>query len=260
MILCCRGRWACPPRWQRREIRRSCGGDWFSWKESECWPQEIRENSWVRPLNTLLIIQSHTVDRIKLGFWHSSVGNKVAVTHFSWSSILIQDLKEIYLVEVAATVDKKKLPNDWTKSGGTKVRFKINGSARLLQLFRSFRPRVVMLLDLCKNVSDSSKRRRRTVPQPSNRLNSAFTLSLTQTAPCGCELFGFLPNSIAYSVWQRRRRRSENLHADLFSLKETRPSWTLRNFDIQLFAWARIWRASYPTMWSSGQMLVKLFC
>ena len=260
MILCCRGRWACPPRWQRREIRRSCGGDWFSWKESECWPQEIRENSWVRPLNTLLIIQSHTVDRIKLGFWHSSVGNKVSVTHFSWLSIFIQDLKEIYLVEVAATVDKKKLPNDWTKSGGTKVRFKINGSARLLQLFRSFRPRVVMLLDLCKNVSDSSKRRRRTVPQPSNRLNSAFTLSLTQTAPCGCELFGFLPNSIAYSVWQRRRRRSENLHADLFSLKETRPSWTLRNFDIQLFAWARIWRASYPTMWSSGQMLVKLFC
>ena len=135
MILCCRGRWTCPPRWQRREIRRSCGGDWFSRKESERWPQEIRENSWVGPLNALLTIQSHTIDRIKLGYWHSSVGNKVSITHLSWLSMLTQDLKEIYLVEVAATVDKKKLPNDWTKSGGTKVRFKINGSARLLQLF-----------------------------------------------------------------------------------------------------------------------------
>lgn len=37
--------------------------------------------------------------------------------------MLIRGLKEIYLVEVAATVDKKKLPNDWTKTGGTKVRF-----------------------------------------------------------------------------------------------------------------------------------------
>ncbi|KDR79956.1 hypothetical protein GALMADRAFT_242120 [Galerina marginata CBS 339.88] len=42
---------------------------------------------------------------IKLAYWHSAVGNK-----------------EIYLVEVAASVDKKKLPNDWTKTGGTKAK------------------------------------------------------------------------------------------------------------------------------------------
>ncbi|KAF8960367.1 hypothetical protein BDZ97DRAFT_1922267 [Flammula alnicola] len=42
---------------------------------------------------------------IKLAYWHSAVGNK-----------------DIYLVEVASTVNKNKLPNDWTKSGGTKAK------------------------------------------------------------------------------------------------------------------------------------------
>ncbi|KJA23091.1 hypothetical protein HYPSUDRAFT_40213 [Hypholoma sublateritium FD-334 SS-4] len=42
---------------------------------------------------------------IKLAFWHSSIGNK-----------------EIYLVEVSTTVNKNKLPDDWTKTGGTKAK------------------------------------------------------------------------------------------------------------------------------------------
>ena len=36
---------------------------------------------------------------------------------FSWISCFIQ---EIYLVEVPS-VNKNKLPSDWTKTGGTKV-------------------------------------------------------------------------------------------------------------------------------------------
>uniref|UniRef100_A0A8H7XWG4 DNA mismatch repair protein n=1 Tax=Psilocybe cubensis TaxID=181762 RepID=A0A8H7XWG4_PSICU len=42
---------------------------------------------------------------IKLAYWHSAVGNK-----------------DIYLIEVSTSVDKKKLPNDWTKSSGTKAK------------------------------------------------------------------------------------------------------------------------------------------
>ena len=37
---------------------------------------------------------------------------------FSWISCFIQ---EIYLVEVPSSVNKNKLPSDWTKTGGTKV-------------------------------------------------------------------------------------------------------------------------------------------
>jgi len=81
-----------------------------------------------------------------------------------------------------------------------------------------------MLLDLCRNVFDSSKKHRRTVLPLLKNLNSAFTQNLTQTAPCGCEPFEFLLNSTASSVWRRRHRRLENLHVDLFSSKETKRS------------------------------------
>ncbi|KAF9528358.1 muts domain V-domain-containing protein [Crepidotus variabilis] len=42
---------------------------------------------------------------IKLGYWHSAVGNK-----------------DIYLIEVATSVNKDKLPKDWVKSSGTKAK------------------------------------------------------------------------------------------------------------------------------------------
>ncbi|KAF9485007.1 DNA mismatch repair protein Msh6 [Pholiota conissans] len=42
---------------------------------------------------------------LKLAYWHSAIGNK-----------------DIYLVETAASVNKNKLPSDWTKSGGTKAK------------------------------------------------------------------------------------------------------------------------------------------
>ncbi|CAA7264271.1 unnamed protein product [Cyclocybe aegerita] len=42
---------------------------------------------------------------LKLAYWHSAIGNK-----------------EIYLVETSSTVDKAKIPKDWTKSGGTKAK------------------------------------------------------------------------------------------------------------------------------------------
>ncbi|KAF8815726.1 DNA mismatch repair protein Msh6 [Phlegmacium glaucopus] len=42
---------------------------------------------------------------IKLSYWHSAIGNK-----------------DIYLVEVPVSVNKSKLPNDWTKTGGTKAK------------------------------------------------------------------------------------------------------------------------------------------
>ena len=126
------------------------------------------------------------IDRIKLGYWHSAVGNKVNSPPFLDYAYLFGCLKDIYLVEVAATVDKKKLPNDWTKSGGTKVRFGIGGQLSFHNsYFRLFRLRAVMLSDLCKNVSDNSKRHRKTVPPLSKNLNSAFTRSSTQTARCG---------------------------------------------------------------------------
>lgn len=36
-------------------------------------------------------------------------------------SLILCFVQEIYLVEVAASVNKNKLPSDWTKTGGTKV-------------------------------------------------------------------------------------------------------------------------------------------
>ena len=60
--------------------------------------------------------------RIKLAFWHSSIGNKVSVSVPVFPAFNEHFIQEIYLVEVSTSVNKSKLPSDWTKTGGTKVK------------------------------------------------------------------------------------------------------------------------------------------
>lgn len=74
----------------------------------------------------VLICNLHCIRRFKLSrcslsYWHSAIGNKVRLIDIRREYIILSALQEIYLVQTKP--EQKNIPNQWTKSGGTKVRF-----------------------------------------------------------------------------------------------------------------------------------------